>query len=278
MIISVTCLLITLVTYFLFNELRTQPDINNLGQVISLIITQVLFQFGKEQHAYVPSSACALIGALRHFFWLLVIFPMNVCCWHMFRPLTNMPAKSFKQSYVLKTCVYTVYAVVGSLLFEAINIIVTVVYTENADVGYGDGSCYISMRVMVGYTFALPVFLIILANHVMFCIVVFKMKRNSTVQNSAESKRNYLKIFAKLSTLTGLSWIFGFIYTYTEIPVFVYLFIILSNGQGVFIFISFVGSKRVLNLYKIKYVPSHWREEIYNWRHYLHEQNAFQRL
>ncbi|XP_052271655.1 adhesion G protein-coupled receptor L4-like [Dreissena polymorpha] len=223
-----------------------------MGLVISLIIAQVLFQFGKDQHANVPSRACALIGALVHFFWLFVIFWMNVCCWHMFRTFTNMQAKSFKQSYVFKTCVYTVYAVVGSLLFVAINIIVTVVYTDNLDVGYGDGSCYISMREMVGYAFALPVFLIILANLVMFCIVVFKMKRNSTVQNSAESQRNYLKIFAKLSTLTGLSWIFGFIYTYTEISVFVYLFIILSNGQGVFIFISFVCSKRVYNLYRTK--------------------------
>ncbi|KAH3867094.1 adhesion G-protein coupled receptor G2-like [Dreissena polymorpha] len=252
MIISVTCLLITLVTYFLFNELRTQPGINNMGLTISLIIAQVLFQFGKEQHAHVPSWACEFIGALVHFFWLLVIFWMNVCCWHMFRAFTNMQAISFKQSYVWKTCVYTVYTFVGSLLFVAINITVTVVNTNNADVGYGDGNCYISMLEMVGYTFSLPVLLIILSNLAMFCIVIFKIKRNPAVQSSAESKRNYLTIFAKLSTLTGLSWIFGFIYTYTEISVFVYLFIILCNGQGVLIFISFVCSKRVYNLYKMK--------------------------
>ncbi|KAH3800196.1 hypothetical protein DPMN_153826 [Dreissena polymorpha] len=252
MIISVTCLLITLVTYFLFNELRTQPGINNMGLSISLIIAQVLFQFGKEQHANVPSWACEFIGALVHFFWLLVIFWMNVCCWHMFRAFTTMQGVSFKQSYVWKTCVYTVYTFVGSLLFVAINITVTVLNTNNADVGYGEGKCYISMLEMVGYTFSLPVLLIMLSNLAMFCIVIFKIKRNPTVQNSAESKRNYLTIFAKLSTLTGLSWIFGFIYTYTGLPVFVYLFIILSNGQGVFIFISFVCSKRVYNLYKMK--------------------------
>ncbi|KAH3800202.1 hypothetical protein DPMN_153832 [Dreissena polymorpha] len=252
MIISVTCLLITLVTYFLFNELRTQPGINNMGLSISLIIAQVLFQFGKEQHANVPSWTCELIGALVHFFWLLVIFWMNICCLHMFRAFTTMQASSFKQSYVWKTCVYTVYTCVGSLLFVAINITVTVVNTSNVDVGYGKGKCYISMLEMVGYTFSLPVLLIILSNLAMFCIVIFKIKRNPTVQSSAESKRNYLTIFAKLSTLTGLSWIFGFIYTYTGLPVFVYLFIILSNGQGVFIFISFVCNKRVYSLYKMK--------------------------
>ncbi|KAH3800157.1 hypothetical protein DPMN_153785 [Dreissena polymorpha] len=252
MIISVTCLLITLVTYFLFNELRTQPGINNMGLSISLIIAQVLFQFGKEQHANVPSWACELIGALVHFFWLLVIFWMNICCLHMFRAFTTMQASSFKQSYVWKTCVYTVYTFVGSLLFVAINITVTVVNTSNADVGYGEGKCYISMLEMVGYTFSLPVLLIILSNLAMFCIVIVKIKRNPTVQSSAKSKRNYLTIFAKLSTLTGLSWIFGFIYTYTGLPVFEYLFIILSNGQGVFIFISFVCSKRVYTLYKMK--------------------------
>ncbi|XP_052274013.1 uncharacterized protein LOC127873948 [Dreissena polymorpha] len=253
MIISVTCLLITLMTYCLFQELRTQPGINNMGLVTSLIVAQVLFQFGKGQHQYVPSWTCELIGALIHFFWLLVIFWMNVCCWHMFCVFNRLSVQSSKQSPVWKTFIYTIYTFIGSLLCVAINIIVVVVDTDNEKVGYGDGTCYISRPEMVGYTFALPVFIILVANIAMFCVVILKVKRTTShVITSAKSNVNYVTIFAKLATLVGLSWIFGFIYTYTGKEVFEYLFIILSNGQGVFIFMAFICRKRVYHLYKEK--------------------------
>ncbi|XP_052271645.1 latrophilin receptor-like protein A [Dreissena polymorpha] len=252
MIISVICLLITLLTYCLFQELRTQPGINNMGLVISLIVAQVLFQFGKGQHQYVPSWTCELIGVLIHFFWLLVIFWMNVCCWHMFCLFNRLSVQSSKQSPVWKTFIYTIYTFVGSLLCVAINIIVVVVDTDNEKVGYGDGTCYISRPEMVGYTFALPVFIILVANIAMFCVVILKVKRTTShVITSAKSNVNYVTIFAKLATLVGLSWIFGFIYTYTGKEVFEYLFIILSNGQGVFIFVAFICRKRVYHLYKV---------------------------
>ncbi|KAH3852194.1 hypothetical protein DPMN_094695 [Dreissena polymorpha] len=254
MIISVICLLITLLTYCLFQELRTQPGINNMGLVISLIVAQVLFQFGKGQHQYVPSWTCELIGVLIHFFWLLVIFWMNVCCWHMFCLFNRLSVQSSKQSPVWKTFIYTIYTFVGSLLCVAINIIVVVVDTDNEKVGYGDGTCYISRPEMVGYTFALPVFIILVANIAMFCVVILKVKRTTShVITSAKSNVNYVTIFAKLATLVGLSWIFGFIYTYTGKEVFEYLFIILSNGQGVFIFVAFICRKRVYHLYKVKF-------------------------
>ncbi|WAR18473.1 AGRL1-like protein [Mya arenaria] len=248
--LSVLCLLLTLLTYCIFPELRTQPGINNIGLILSLIPAQLLFQFGAGQYSVIASWSCVLIGILGHFAWLMVIFWMNVCCWHMFRSFTNLQWKS--GSKVKTTAFYTLYTVSASGLFVGITVVTDHVRSNGSSVGYGDGICNLSALYLIGFTFALPVFVVIVANLVLFLMVIVKISRLPSIKSSTQSNRNYFKIYAKLATLTGVSWIFGFIFIFTNVAVFEYLFIILTNGQGVFIFVSFVANARVYRMYNGK--------------------------
>ena len=56
------------------------------------------------------------------------------------------------------------------------------------------------------------------------------------IQKHIKNERNDIIIFAKLSALTGFCWIFGFVYRWTDIQLFSYLFIIFNASQGLFIF------------------------------------------
>ena len=251
--ISIICAILTLITYALFSELRTQPGINNMFLCVYLIFAQTLFTFAAPQEDSVPEWACSLIGALVHFFWLMVVFAMNVCCYHMVMVFIRQRVNRTQiESRLVKTVLYNIYCVVLSLVFVSINIVVAVVETDNEENGYGVGLCYISQTKMVGYVFALPLGVVLVVNLVYFITVIVKISRSPTVNSSRKKDRNYFKIYAKLSSVTGLSWIFGFLFEFTDQTVFEYFFIILNAGIGVLIFFSFVCNKRIYNLYKGK--------------------------
>ena len=109
--ISLLCLFFTLITYLLFQELRTQPGINNIALVIRLIIAQTLFQFGTSQAAVVPEWGCQVIGVLVHFFWLMVVFWMNVCCIHMLRVFSATKNSTGSKKTWKQTFIYSAYTV-----------------------------------------------------------------------------------------------------------------------------------------------------------------------
>lgn len=248
--ISLLCLLLTLATYSLFKELRTQPGINNMALVICLIAAQALFQFGNNQAASVPERECQVIGVLVHFFWLMVMFWMNICSIHMCRVFASITTVSASKSCFKQTMIYVIYTFVASTVFVLINIIVSLKSSDFKGMGYGGTLCYITDYRMVGYVFAVPVGCVILLNLATFILVVVKIIRMPTIKSDTKHTRNYFAIYAKLSTITGITWIFGFIYFFTESEAVEYIFIIFNATQGVFIFVSFICNKRVLDMYR----------------------------
>ena len=81
--LSLICLLITIVIYIKFSELRSQPGINNLILCICLLGAQADYQFGAGQPK-LSHVACSIIGAICHLLWLAVMFSLNSCSFQMF--------------------------------------------------------------------------------------------------------------------------------------------------------------------------------------------------
>ena len=149
---------------------------------------------------------------------------------------------------------YHVYALVLPLVFVAINIGVS--QDRNRSIGYGSLACYIDTQDMIIFTFALPVGLIVVINLLFFLVVVVKLSRSPSVQKNVQNERNDFKIFVKLSTITGITWVFGLIYMLADVVVFSYLFIVLSASQGVFLFFAFVANRRVVAMLREKLCSS----------------------
>lgn len=253
--LSVLCSVFTLLTYCMFGDLRTQPGLNNMGLVVSLIIAQILFQFGIGQAGLIPDWACNVIGLLLHLFWLMVIFWMNVCTIHMFSVFRRLRKMKLRRTdkLVRTTVIYSVYCFVASSVFVVINTITTFISSNGDDFGYGGQICFISKSEMLGYMFAYPIFLIVFVNILLFLFVAFQINRIPNVQSSIKSNRNYLLIYANLASITGLTWVSGAVFYTTNSELIEYIFIIFNAGQGVFIFLSFVCNKRVLRMYIEKF-------------------------
>ncbi|XP_053391963.1 latrophilin-like protein LAT-2 [Mercenaria mercenaria] len=245
--ISLTFSVLTLIIYLRFKELKTQPGINNIVLCIALIIAQTLFQFGSGQACNVSKVACQIIGILVHFSWLFLIFWMNSCCIHMFRVFRLNRTRMALFNTIKTTVVYILYSFIAALIFVLINVSVSLQGSAGHDIGYGGSMCYINKDYMVAYLFALPVAVIVSINIILFIIVTFQMKMSPKVQND-KNERNLLYIYARLSTLTGGTWIFGFFSYFFNVVALDVIFIILNATQGIFLFIAFVANRRTLSL------------------------------
>ena len=245
-ILSLVSLFITIVIYLLLPKLQSQPGINNVILCVCLFLAQSLYQFGAGQTS-VSYWECSTIGAFSHFFWISVMFSMNSCSVQMFlifKSSTKLTPK-FSMKHTLK---YVSYVVLASLVFVVINITVSVIKSGGNESGYGGNVCYISSYIMNVLTFILPTGCTVIVNIVLFTYVVCKIEKASASSTKMNLERNYFGVYARLSTLTGLTWIFGFILLFVQSDVCEYLFIIFNASQGLFIMIAFILNKRVISL------------------------------
>ena len=251
--LSLICLLITIVAYTMITALQTQPGINNLILCIFLFLAQPLYQFGAGQPS-LSDLACTVIGAICHFLWLAVIFAMHICSINMFIIFRSHVKLSttFSWNYVIKNLSFVVCA---SLLFVCTNLIASLGTSNGSDTGYGGEVCFISSNIMQSVTFIAPAAFTLGTNIGLFSYVVYRIRRNSSFRGQLNKDRNYLGIYARLSTLTGLTWMFGFLRIFIKFELLEYLFIIFNTSQGVLIMISFVLNKRVASLCLKKGAP-----------------------
>ena len=245
--LSLVCLVLTTFTYLRFRKLQSQPGMNTIILCCSLFLAQALYQFGAGQGS-LSDWACALIGALCHFFWLSVMFAMNTCSIHMF--IIFKKHRQMLPRFRWRTTLKGVLYIVGSSLFCVIlNIIISAVAMNDKFGGYGGKVCYISSSIMQIVTFLIPTSLTLTVNLLLFAYVVLRISKTSSSSSNLNQERNYFLIYVRLSTLTGLTWIFGFLRLFLTLDALEYLFIILNAGQGIFIMVAFVLNKRVLSMF-----------------------------
>ena len=242
--ISISSLLYVATTFVLFKSLRTFPGKLMMILVFSLLAAHLLYQFGMFQTKH--PILCRILGILIHFSWLLVMFWMNVSCFHMASVFSRvLPTEINTRSRLAS---YTLYVFLFSISIVGINIGVS--YFQGKGIGYGDDICWISRRVMVGYVFALPLGLIIFSNLLMFLGVAITLYRRPNLQSSKHRNRQDFIIFIKLTSITGISWVFGFLYEWLSIKAFSYLFIVFTGLQGLYLMVAFSCNSRVRRLYR----------------------------
>jgi len=241
--LSLLCLCLSVSTYMMLPKLRQNiPGKNTMSLICSLLVAQTLYLVGNLSGLGPNDWSCKILGLFIHYTWLWSMFWMNICTFHMFRVLTRTKLMGDSARWK-RFLLYHVYALVLPLVFVAINIGAS--QDRHESIGYGSIACYIDTQDMIIFTFALPVGLIVVMNLLFFVVVIVKISRSPSVQKNVQNERNDFKIFVKLSTITGITWVFGLIYMFTDVVAFSYLFIVLNASQGAFLFFAFVANRRV---------------------------------
>ena len=252
--LSLISLFITFVIYAFLKELRTLPGLNIMVLVSSLFGSHLLTLLNGVVKIRI-GELCIAFGIASHFALLLAIFWMFVCTFHMgkvFIKLEKMHTNSRTkyQSLIRYVC----FTITMPLMFVVINISVSVGRSSASSIGYDSVSCYLDSSDMLLFTVALPIGLVVILNLAIFICVVIKVGRIPSMKTHSTNDRNNFTIFIKLSTITGITWCFGFLYQFTTIEAFAYAFVVLNASQGVFIMVSFVMNKRVVAMLKSSYL------------------------
>ena len=248
--ISIICSFVTILTYLCIPRLQTQPGVNNIILCVSLILAQTMYQFGSGQKS-LSTQSCSIIGASCHFLWLCVIFSMNSCSIQMFSIFKHNIKLSSQFSW--KTTSRIILYIIGSsCVFVCLNIVDSFVQSDGKESGYGGTLCFISTPVLHTITLILPLAVTVTINICLFVYVVSMIRKSTVSKKVLNHKRNYFAIYARLSTLTGLTWMVGYLYIFIEHEIIEYVFIILNASQGVFIMAGFILNERMCTQCKMQ--------------------------
>ena len=249
--VSMLFLLVTLTTYALLAPLRNVPGICVMNLCSALLLAQLTFLLAGLRDIRADELRCAVIAAAQHFLWLAAFLWMNVLAYDIARVLT-LPVASDNASRA-RACAYAAYAWGAPAAF--VSICVVLHSAPHTAFRYGSSVlCWLSGERAVLYYFAVPLATIIATNAVLFAHTLVKVRRTiRAAKHAAPRNRNELRIYVRLTSVMGFTWLLGFLANVRVLAFLWYAFILCNTLQGLFIFISFVCKKRIAHLYKERF-------------------------
>lgn len=244
--LSIVCLLLVLITYSLFKELRTLPGVNLMNLCLSLLVAHSLFMAAGVTRIRL---LCRTIAVLLHYFYLSSFVWMSIIAFDTYRTFSRT-CYSRQRTGKLKAR----FLVIGWL--PALVFVVICFSLDQAGmvaIGYGGRNhCWINNVKSNTFVFIIPVAFSILFNTFLFFLTVNSIrkirKQTQQVGNVANRRRNSV-LFSKLAVLMGFTWIFGYLKILVS-SYFDYPFVIFTSFQGVYIFFGFVFTARVKMMFQ----------------------------
>ena len=244
--LSVVCLLLVLVTYFLFKELRTLPGVNLTNLSFSLLIAQLLyFAAGATRNRLV----CTSVAVLLHYFNLASFMWMSIIAFDTYLTFSRS-CRSRQRTNQWKGG----FMALGWLPVLAF-VVICFALDQSGKVAIGYGGthhCWINKFLANTIVFVLPVAFSILFNalfYVLTLLSIRKIKKQTRQAVYATNNRKNAVLFFKLAVLMGFTWIFGYLKILFHSNYFDYPFVIFTSLQGVFIAFGFVFTSRVKTMY-----------------------------
>ena len=254
----VSCLLF-LLTFFLFKKLQTFFSKLMVNFVLSILLGDLIFLFGGPLFTFLSlPEFCIIVGIVLHYVYMCRFSWMTVMGSEMIRRFANI--KKLNKSAAENWKLLTLYILLG-WLSPLVIVIPTIIvnFTVEDSVSYGVGSsCWINQHIALIVTFVVPVGLSIIFNIIAFIVVMvmigwIRRRPMASSHDPEERKKQLRKDFrfaVALLTVTGLSWLFGFLALFSsDLSWAWYLFIIFNTTQAVTVLVAFLFTKQVFHLY-----------------------------
>ena len=254
--LSVVGCVLVLLTYSLFKELRTLPG-QILMNLASTILATCLFLLVGIPIAVLAEKdeLCEATAMLLHFAMLSQFSWMSIMSFELLRTFYRASRLHLVQDKSTKNKRFLLYLLIGWGIPILITIISLLVNITTDLIQYGrDGFCWIGHVPSFYVAFLAPVALSIVFNGITFIItfcLLYKASRNEAkLKKFNKGNISYLRIYLCVFSVTGLTWIFGFLAILIGDDWAWYVFIILNSTQGLFICMAFIFSKKIGGLYK----------------------------
>ncbi|KAJ7389179.1 hypothetical protein OS493_032983 [Desmophyllum pertusum] len=197
--LSIACLVLVLITYLLFKELRSLPGVNLMNLCLSLLIAHSLFMTaGGATH---NRLVCTSVAVLLHYFYLSSFIWMSLIAFDTYRTFSRT-CHTRQRTGKLKTR-FLALGWLPALLFVVICF--SLDQSGLVAIGYGGTDhCWINNVKSNTFVFVIPVAFSILFNALFFLLTVNSIrkikKQTQQVAKAANSRRNMV-LFLKLAIL-----------------------------------------------------------------------------
>ena len=245
--VSIICLMLLLITYGLFQELRAVSGMNLMNLSLSLLLSHLIWLIGTSH--FTETKTCTVFAIFEHYLFQVSFVAMSVISYHscyvFSQPFAGRVANKSWRRFIK----YSAFVWLAPAIFVAICVILDKTFL----VDYGT-DCWLGTVNAKLYLFFLPLAMSLLFNIVSFIHTALSLYRHEkerprTLQRQ-ERKQNLL-ICTKLATLVGFPWLIAFIgMLFPNVEAFQYLFVICVCLQGLYIAMAFLFNKKTLKLYK----------------------------
>jgi len=237
--ISITCCLLTMLSFSLFSELRTYPIRLIMYQCVTIIFSFLFFMIGFANDV-VNSSFCEGCAAITHYFFIADF------CW------CGVVAFNFYQMVVKRNKEVQRYEKFYHLFGWGVPLIFFIGVIASDDYGQIGGEfCWITTEAARFAAFFIPGLVILHINLVFFFFVAREIHETLSESKTDQKKTSAeLRVYMSILVSVGCSWLFGFLMYVipndTAATVFLFIFTFTTPLQGLFIFLAYVANKKVM--------------------------------
>lgn len=264
--LSIICLVLHLVVFYLLPKLRNTPARSLAAYCCSLLVAFLCLDLDKRW------GLCRVTAFILHytllccFTWMLL---MSYNCWlSTYRATTKLRQTSDHKSnrfawyFVIAFFVPMVIVGIGAFLEHASHDVVPCAWRPK----YGSGGyCFIGSKECFLALFIIPSSTLFVLNDLFFAHTAYLIYFNQSRSTVKKQERINFKLYFRLALIMGSTWIFGSLYTLTEWDIMQILFILLNLSQGIFIFIAFTLQKRNLKMLRSKYKKNSRMAAMFTW-------------
>ena len=254
--LSVIGTILILLTYGLFKKVRTLPRTIVINVAAAILVSNLVILVGGP--LAFETEACVAVAILLHYFFVAQFVWMSIACFEIARTLHWATKLKVNKSKHFKTKIFIVYLLIGwgiPLAIVLTSIILN--FTTDGVILYGvtedgrRGSCWINDVESVAVAFITPLVATLLFNATLFTYIsVLLCKASRSQAKLNKTKRTcYFRICISIFSVTGLTWVFGFVSLLARQDWAWYVFITLNTTQGFILFVAFLCTKKVEKIY-----------------------------
>jgi len=278
--VSLVCLIVHVIVTIIAPELHNLSGKNLLSLSLALIGFYSTFIINTFIEKISPLS-CLILAVSMYYFILASFSWMFIIGFDVARTV-KLATTQLRLSSGAQWCKYLVYSIIGwgapaALVTTAtlIDILDIPDIPDSFKPGFSNseiGLCFFSSRLSLIIFFIIPFSIIMILNLVFFCMSgYFVWETNkSTAKITTSGPKNHFYLYARLSTLMGLSWITGVIAGALDMVLdnnYVwYVFLILNTLQGLFILVFFSCSKKVMSSVRERLCPDAQEDTLSTWQ------------
>ncbi|KAJ7332869.1 hypothetical protein JRQ81_015049 [Phrynocephalus forsythii] len=233
LIISLICLLLSIVTFILCRSLQHHSTFIHLQLSLCLFFADLLFLIGIDK-TY-KKILCSIIAGMLEYLFLACFVWMFLEAVNLYLTVRNLKVVHYNgTSKCTKVSMY--------LCGYGIPAVIVAISAAIVPGGYGTHmNCWLSHEAGFVWSFMGPVCVIIVINFVFFCLILMNLHKNLASLNSEVTTiRNTRSLLFKAIAhvfILGVTWFLGLFQFGPQADVMAYLFTITNSLQGIFIFL-----------------------------------------